>query len=230
MKSATVKIKKSIRNHSLNRNLLCQQARAILAGNNKKMKQLLLVILLAIASINSTRAQQTVEIIKTPDIYVMKAGNKDVGIGLGQSTSKLREVLGKPDKVFEYYMEVENVTAKIYQYGLDLFYFVDDKLIIYDLYDARVAVGAVNGTSYKVGDKLTVTTKQVAVDPQVPQKTRTETIKSFLNFKVDPIPAERRNIPYNSVIVCLIDKGYGGFEIIFDSNNTIINIFATSYY
>lgn len=193
----------------------------MISVNKKTMKQIfILVNVFIFLSIASVAAQD----VKSANIYVMKTGDNSKGVNLGDPPSKLEGLLGTPDRVYDYNLQISGKTAKVFQYGLNLFYFVDDALMIYDLYDAKVSVGAINGTSYKVGDNLTVTTRRDKLGPGTTY--HTTVIKSFLDFKVKAAPGKTRNIPYEALIQAWIDQSDSMFEIVFDKSNKIINIMA----
>lgn len=193
------------------------------------MKKLILVA--AILAFISTSQAQVINTVNVKDIYVMKTGDKSRGIGFGDKASTLVAIAGNPDKIYDYKFEMDDKIAKVYQYGLNLFYFADDRLAIYDLYDGKFSVGTVNGTVYKVGDKLTVTSKVIPIDPRIPSRTRTEITKSFLNFKLTTTPGKTRDIPYETIMYGVIGTADAtSFEIVFNKDNSIINIHSDGGY
>ena len=176
-------------------------------------------------NIASSVAQDAQE-VKLTDIYVMKTGDNSKGINIGDSPSKLEALLGAPNRVYDYYLQMDEKNARVFQYGLNLFYFLDGKLATYDLYDGQVSVGTIGGTSYKVGDMLTVKTTRHKLGGG--STYHTTVTKSFLNFKLNTTPGKTRNIPYGTVIQAWINRSDAIFEIVFDKGDKIVNICADS--
>lgn len=191
------------------------------------MKNILLLGICCIILLIDSVCGQSLNEFTYAQVAVMKAGDNSKGIKISESSAKLREVLGAPGKIYDYYFELDDVTAKVYQYGLNLFYFVNDRLVIYDIYDDLVQVGPIGGTTYKFGDKLTVRTERRKLGPG--STYHTIVIKSFYDFKLVTTPGTTRNIPYSTLIKAVLPNTEATFEIVFDSNNSIINISTSAY-
>jgi hypothetical protein len=166
--------------------------------------------------------------VRGDEILVMKSGDTSKGVDLMDKSSDLVRLLGKPDRIYDYYMKMDEVTAKVYQYGSSKFYFVNDLMEFYQIFDSRICVGAIGGKTFKIGDKLTISTKVIPQGSGKPTKQKKIITKSFRNFKVDIEPGNIEDIPYTSIMYAGIGKSDAYFDLFFGKDDSVVCILTSS--
>jgi hypothetical protein len=166
------------------------------------------------------------------EVALMKSSNNTIGLLLGESTNKAIQIFGQPTSISDFYSEMAEETLKVYNYGQDKLYFSNGKLQSYELRQkSDISVGKINGISFKIGDKITVTE---TIDPNFNGDRRhaiddTEITYSFHDYpllinewkKFDNISYRSISTSYlktNGIVTdCII-------QLLFDSNNILVAI------
>ena len=185
------------------------------------MKTYYLLIILLVLVAPKTFAQTSIPLSR---VSILKTGDNSKGVTFGQSPQQLIAILGQPTKIEDNFNEMENVTEKVYIYGKSKFYFIGNKLDSFDINDSSISVGTIGGASSKVGDKLTITTKQIPSDPRNPGRTTTVTTKSFLDLPLDTKKAIDRNMVYASRSSVSINNSDYFINFLFNDQDILFNI------
>ncbi|REA58813.1 hypothetical protein DSL64_19270 [Dyadobacter luteus] len=117
------------------------------------VRALSITLLITCLSVGYTPSAIAQNII-TKEIYLKKSKEAERKILFGQSILQAIPVLGKPDKIEDYYFEADEKTGKLYHYGKSHVFFMDDKLSGFTIVDSSLVVGLDNGLEVRVGDGL----------------------------------------------------------------------------
>ena len=80
-------------------------------------------------------------------------GNNTSIFKIDDSPTQLQLALGSTSSVDDFYHEMDDIMAKLYKYGPNKFYFVDEKFEAWEIFNDNVSVGR-NGSYFKVGDTV----------------------------------------------------------------------------
>lgn len=192
--------------------------------NNMKTKILIIVIAITLGLTFTGNAQD----IDVNNIALMSPANISQGVLLGDPISKATGIFGQPTSIVDQNFEMQNVTAKVYTYGNNKLYFVNGLLDSYSLFDASIIVGTINGTTFKIGDKILTRTITRTQPRGAPEKTY---IKSFLNFTLILAPDQGgviNGLNYTTLTNSSVKKNNAYidmvFGLLFDSNDFLVKI------
>jgi hypothetical protein len=115
------------------------------------VRALSITLLITCLSVGYTPSAIAQNII-TKEIYLKKSKEAERKILFGQSILQAIPVLGKPDKIEDYYFEADEKTGKLYHYGKSHVFFMDDKLYGFTILDSSLVVGLDNGPEFIVGE------------------------------------------------------------------------------
>lgn len=181
-----------------------------------------------------TLKAQTSQFYPIEKLALISPTNKSKGILLGEDIQKAIQAFGQPSSVKEFYYEMDEKMAYLYTFMGNKFYVLDGKLDAYEITNSSILVGKINGTTFKVGDKLKSTKKKVLKGPPGPGETFVwkETF-SFLDF----ILKAEKGIAYNYghayyssfglTYKSVVFDGIGA--LLFDSNKQLFFIVAGPY-
>lgn len=185
-----------------------------------------LLTLLVLGVLRPARAQAT--LVHYNALGVMNASaNTGSRVYLGDATARAQQVLGPPTRTDSYFSEVDNKTAIRWYYNNCHLTFIDDKLVLYDLNDATLAVGRDFATSFKVGNRIGSRIIRVPGPTRdAPWDTREEDY--FYGYKFTASPGTSRNIPFALVSTLELRNDQqtfeGYFEVLFNAQKRIVNI------
>ncbi|WP_342089096.1 hypothetical protein [Dyadobacter sp. OTU695] len=189
-----------------------------------KTKSIIIAILFAIV-LSVTSNAQMIDINRAA---LMKSTNTSIGLLHGESPTKCIQVLGQPASITDQFSEVDDATMKVYKYGNNRIWFLDNKMIAYEILDNTIRVGAVNGQTFKIGDPMTVTIIKVPIDPRQPGRTRDETRYSFLDFRMSIGSGTTDGKAFRALSVAQLKNGAtntdGRLELLFNASNQLFCI------
>ncbi|WP_031529938.1 hypothetical protein [Dyadobacter crusticola] len=87
------------------------------------MKIILLLLLISTTVLAQERAQ-----IDVRSVTLHSPARQSAGVLLGASMSDCTEAVGPPNRISDYYSEIEEDTMKVFHYGENQLYFLHDKL------------------------------------------------------------------------------------------------------
>ncbi|KAA6438815.1 hypothetical protein FEM33_15455 [Dyadobacter flavalbus] len=152
-------------------------------------------------------------VIDIHQISLINPDSKFAGVLIGTSSEECVRVLGKPDEISDYYSEIDDDTMKLYRYGKSKLFFLKDKLSIWDVLDDRIWVGQVNGTIFKIGDKLAFGSARPS---------------EFRGLAINHYASESRNMSFAFASTNEVKDGNSYldsyFELLFDSNGLLFSI------
>ena len=122
------------------------------------------------------------------EIKLKKTGVKGNGITLGATTNETIRQLGQPSKKEDYFFEIAEKMGKLYHYGKNELYYIDDKLESYLLYDNSIMIHIKNGRQARISDKLK---KESNTDNEI----------TFLGFPVSAVPGNDFNRNYKTALI-----------------------------
>ena len=143
-------------------------------------------------------------------------------VNLGDTKSRVVQVLGSPTKTSRYYAETENTWATVLYYGSNKLDFTHDILGLVELHDDRLTVGRPGTAGFHVGSVLP---KPAPGPPPL----------AFGKFIVVYKPGKSRNLTYQAI-------SYGGmktakgqvvevlYEIQYDQRGRVAHIFLDQSY
>ena len=120
--------------------------------------------------------------VNPTDIALFKIGNNNAGLFLGETMEKAIQILGKPTKIEDLFLELDDVTGKVLCYGKNRLIFSKNALISFKIIQPNILIGKADSAQFRIGDKITTRTSQVEIDLSPQHEHMTETIKSFNNF------------------------------------------------
>ena len=195
----------------------------------KKMFAMFTLLALTLNGLRFAQAQTT--LIHYNQLGVMKA-SVDTGsrVYLGDATERAQQVLGPPTRTDSYFAEIDNKTAIRWHYNNCHLTFVDNRLVLYDLNDATLAVGRDFANSFKVGNPIGYRIVRVP-GPTRDAPTTTTREDYFYGYDFTASPGTSRNIPYALVSTLMLRNDLheveGYFEVLFNSQKRIVNIHLT---
>lgn len=195
--------------------------------NNITMKtRLFLFIAAIILGFSTTGTAQNIDI---NNIALLKPGVKTQGLFIGDDISKATTVLGAPASISDKFFEMADANAKVYSYGANKLYFINNKLYSYNLADNTIEVGTVNGTTFKLGDKiLTKTITRTVPRGQHGSVTETITTRTFLNFTLISQGGTINGLKYQTQTHSQILRNnvYTDtvFGLLFNSNDELVSV------
>lgn len=189
------------------------------------MKKLFFILLSVILINTKMYGQIKFDIAK---FSLINPSNLSDGLKLNETTAKCVQLFGQPSTIANFYSEVKDETLKVYYYGSNKIYFSDSKLVGYEITSLGILVGEPNGLTIKIGDKITITTTQVRIDPGNPPRFQPVTTVSFHNFPLSNYVGKSRNMNFKSISnLTLTSNGNvidSSIELLFNSNNELFNI------
>jgi hypothetical protein len=185
----------------------------------KKGKILMMTLLLFIVA-NKLSAQNYVN---HTNIVFFKIGINNTGLLLGEPTEKAIQVFGKPTKIEDLFLELDDVKGKVLYYGDNQLIFSQNALISIKIIQPNMLIGKANGAQFKIGDKITTTTRQLEIDSLPPQR-KTETIKSFNNFALSSEAGTFDNTPYKTSSTSYFKNADCSISLLFDANDSLVRV------
>jgi len=150
------------------------------------MKKLLFVF--AFILISNLSWSQESYVLDVAEIKLKKTGVNGNGITIRATTNETIRHLGQPSKKEDYFFEIDDKMGKLYHYGKNEFYFLDDKLQSFNLYDTLVTVHLKNGRKARIADKLK-------------KESNTNNEMTFLGFPVSAVPGNGFNRNYKTALI-----------------------------
>jgi len=145
---------------------------------------------------------------------------------IGDDRNTALAALGSPSKSTKEYLEIEGKNAEVLLYGDNKLYFVDGKLFSYEIKEPGIELGDGRIQPIHVGSPLN---KWLGV-PYILD----------LSYQVSLLPGTSRNIPYAGIMFTYFEfaTGFIGiqqisvphdgiFEVLFDENDRVKNIYAS---
>lgn len=144
-------------------------------------------------------------------------------VSLGDSKSRVIQVLGPPTKTSRFYDEIDEVWGTILHYGSNQLVFSKDELGIIELNDARLTVGKPGTAGFHVGSVL----------PKMPPAAKAPL--AFGTFRVTYQPGRSRNLNYNAISFGNMKTAKGQvldvlYEILYDQQGRVAHIFLDQTY
>ncbi|AMR27512.1 hypothetical protein A0257_10660 [Hymenobacter psoromatis] len=144
-------------------------------------------------------------------------------VSLGDSKSRVIQLLGPPTKTSRYYAETENAWATVLHYGSNKLDFTHDILDLVQLNDARLTVGRPGAAGFHVGSVL----------PKMPPAAKVPL--AFGTFRVAYQPGKSRNLNYNAISFGHMKTAKGQvldvlYEIQYDQQGRVAHIFLDQSY
>lgn len=159
---------------------------------------------------------------------LMKSTNTTIGLLWGESPTKCTQVFGQPVSITDQFSEIDDATMKVYKYGNNRIFFLNNKMIGYEILDNTIKVGAVNGQTFQIGNTMTVTVVKVPIDPRQPGRTRDENRYSFLDFPMSFGSGTTDGKAFRALSVVQLKSGGvntdGRIELLFNASNQLFCI------
>lgn len=144
-------------------------------------------------------------------------------VTLGNSKSRVIQVLGPPTKTSRYYAETQRAWATVLHYGSNKLDFTHDELGLVELNDARLTVGKPGTPGFRVGSVLP-RAKPAARPPL-----------AFGSFRVEYKPGTSHNFAYAAISYGHMKTAKGQiadviYEILYDQRSRVTHIFLDQTY
>ncbi|AWW29376.1 hypothetical protein DN752_04025 [Echinicola strongylocentroti] len=158
--------------------------------------------------------------------------NKSKGIKLGEDINKALQAFGQPNSVEDYPFETDGEMGKLYIFKGNKLFALHGKLDSYHLFNNSILVGKINGTTFKIGDMIKSTRKEIKNGPPGgPYQITVKESHTFLDFPITAGKDTGRNITFQySSILPLINgniKYDGSVHLYFDSTKKLVYIGAS---
>ena len=177
----------------------------------------LLRITLLISSLLSSSLLARAQTVVTSAFDLRPSGSRSQqAVGLGDSKSRVIQVLGPPTKTSRFYAEIDRAWWPVLHYGSNQLFFSGNRLAIVELNDARLTVGEPGTAGYRVGSVL--------------PKPTAKPMLAFGRFNVERKPGKTRNLSYGNMKTTngqMLDVAY---EILYDQNGRVSHIFLDETY
>jgi hypothetical protein len=170
-----------------------------------------------------TLAAQAQDVVVFSNFGLRPSGSSSQRVvSLGDSKSRVIQVLGPPTKTSRFYDEIDEVWGTIFHYGSNQLVFSKDELGIVELNDGRLTVGKPGTAGFRVGSVL-------------PQPKLGKTAIAFGNFKVNYKPGTSRNLSYHAISYGNMKTAKGEvadvlYEILYDQQGRVAHIFLDQTY
>ncbi|MGI4739292.1 MAG: hypothetical protein ACRYG7_29345 [Janthinobacterium lividum] len=153
----------------------------------------------------------------------LSGGSSQQVVSLGDSKSRVIQVLGPPTKTSRYYAETERTWATVFHYGTNKLYFMNNSLGIVELNDGRLTVGRPGTLGFHVGSVL----PRVSPAPKPPL--------AFNRFRVEYKAGKSRNLTYSAISYGNMKTAKGQvadalYEILYDQQGWVSHIFLDQTY
>lgn len=178
---------------------------------------------LLISSLSSFSFLARAQTVVTSAFDLRPSGSRSQqAVGLGDSKSRVIEVLGPPTKTSRFYAEIDKAWWPVLHYGSNQLYFNGKRLAIVELNDARLTVGEPGKTGFRVGSVL-------------PKPTAAKPALAFGRFNVERKPGKARNLSYQAISHgnMKTTKGHAldvAYEILYDQQGRVSHIFLDETY
>ncbi len=143
-------------------------------------------------------------------------------VGLGDSKSRVIQVLGPPTKTSRFYSDIDEAWLPVLHYSSNRLYFTHDTLDYVELNDARLSVGKPGAPGFHVGSALS---KAPAAKPPL----------AFGTFRVRYQPGKSRNMSYSAISSGYMKTAKGEiadvlYEIQYDQQGRVAHVFLDETY
>ena len=182
-----------------------------------------LILTGALLGVTSAAAAQTILPVSNFGVRLSNGSSQRV-VNLGDSKSRVIQVLGRPTKTSRFYSEIDQAWMSVLHYGSNELYFEVHQggLGLVELHDARLTVGRPGTAGFHVGSVL-------------PKPVPGQEPLAFGKFLVVRKPGKSRNLAYQAI-------SYGGmktakgqvvdvlYEIQYDHQGRVAHIFLDQTY
>ena len=145
------------------------------------------LLVMLISSVSWCQVSYTQDI---QEITLIK-GSENKGISLGSTTDQALKHLGQPSVKENFYFEMDEKEGKLYRYGKNELYFIENRLNSFLIYDESITVSIKHKRHVRINDNL-----------EKPSKQNRET--TFLGFPVSPVPGNAFNKNYKTALILLL--------------------------
>ncbi len=117
-------------------------------------KIIILFFIVAYGSLQQTIGQRTPILNTKINLEELRfKGNNTNVFKIDDSPAQMQSALGSPTSEEDYYYEMQQIMAKLYMYGPNKFYFVNQKFEAWEIFNDNVSIGR-NGNYFKIGDTV----------------------------------------------------------------------------
>ncbi|AWW29378.1 hypothetical protein DN752_04035 [Echinicola strongylocentroti] len=174
---------------------------------------------------------QTRQYYSSDKLALVSPTDKSKGIKLGEDISKAIQAFGQPTSVEDYPFETLGMMGKLYDFNGNKLYVTEGKLHSYHIFNSSILVGKINGTTFKVGDTIKSTRREIKNGPPGgPYHITYKDTYTFLDFpivKEDGYSRNQHHYYYGVVFVLHNGIKYeASAHLYFDSNKKLFYISA----
>jgi len=149
------------------------------------------------------------------ELSINKTGDYSNGIRYGDQKEILINLFGNPNKIEDFYFEIDEVKGQIYTYNKNKFYIKNNKVILFQLFDNTFALTMKNNLQYIVNNRFSlprnsqISIKHVSNNGEINNIKYNSIIENnlLLNNKNEIIDDVTFNVLMNNNLIVFIELG-----------------------